>query len=161
MCFFFRPAPSRASGDPQSLFLELSNFQGNKCFKIRSVWFGEARLLIFLCLHVQSAVKIHFTAVLLHSWPPRPKINGYGWKCDGQNIKHRHFLSWYLLIYDKSAVRTHFCRRPIQSLTLGTSKWWAMDRIKPYIKLYQFDGQKHQASPFFQLIFTQICKISC
>ena len=161
MCFFFRPAPSRASGDPQGLFLELSYFQGNKCFKIRSVWFGEARLLIFLCLHVQSAVKIHFTAVFLHSWPPRPKINGYGWECDGQNIKHRHFLSWYLLIYDKSAVRTHFWGRPIMSLTSGTSKWWAMDRIKPYIKLCQCDGQKHQASPFFQLIFTYICQISC
>ena len=47
MFFFLRPASSRPSGDPLGLFLELSYLSGNKCLKNRSVWFGDARLLIF------------------------------------------------------------------------------------------------------------------
>ena len=65
--FFFSSRPVPGLWGPPGLISGIKLFQGNKFFKIRSVWFGEARLLIFLCLHVQSAVKIHFTAVLLHS----------------------------------------------------------------------------------------------
>ena len=47
MCFFFSSHPVPGLWGPPGLISGIKLFQGNKFFKIRSVWFGEARLLIF------------------------------------------------------------------------------------------------------------------
>ena len=67
MSFFFSSRTVPPLWGPPELISGIKLFSKDKCFKNRSVWFGEAKLLIFHCLHVQSAVKIYFTAVLLHS----------------------------------------------------------------------------------------------